>query len=260
MTNQETGEVLSPVFTHSSDLTAFGEALAKAQAEFTAAKKDSENPHFKSKYADLQSLMDACRPILARHGIAVLQGAYAQGASVTVATRLLHQSGQWMESALTMTARDPGPQAIGSAITYARRYGLGSMAGIASEEDDDGNAAQGVSKTNGAQPVHVAAPPELTPGPQGSVHIKRVAHQPTKNKNVTKIVVELSDGRTASTIKPQLGALCEQLAQSGAPVYAETTSGRFGMDLVSVRKADDPTPEPPAAAEPSDIPLSDIPF
>jgi NAD-specific glutamate dehydrogenase len=117
-------------------------ALAKAQGDIESAQKDSANPFFKSKYADLASVWDACRAPLAKNGLAVIQFPRADGNVVTVETRLVHSSGQWIEGELTAVAKDDGPQSIGSIVTYLRRYSLQSIVGVA-PEDDDGNAAQG---------------------------------------------------------------------------------------------------------------------
>jgi hypothetical protein len=114
--------------------------MAKAQGEMEGAAKANVNPHFKSKYADLASVWDACRAPLAKNGLSVLQPVRADGPSVTVTTILAHSSGEWIEESLTMTAAQNTPQGVGSAITYGRRYGLSAMVGIA-PEDDDGNAA-----------------------------------------------------------------------------------------------------------------------
>jgi hypothetical protein len=115
-------------------------ALAKAQGAITGATKSKTNPHFRSSYADLAEVWDACRPALAAHGLSVVQMPSANGPRVTVTTVLLHESGESLSSALTMEAAQDTPQAIGSCITYARRYALASMVGVA-PEDDDGNAA-----------------------------------------------------------------------------------------------------------------------
>ncbi len=118
-------------------------ALSAAQAVMTGAKKDSENPHFRSKYSDLASVWDACREPLTRNGFCVIQPVTSMSTtSVTVTTMLAHKSGEWIACDLTLTSDKATPQGIGSAITYARRYGLSAMAGIA-PEDDDGNAASG---------------------------------------------------------------------------------------------------------------------
>jgi septal ring-binding cell division protein DamX len=116
------------------------EALVKAQAEMEGAAKDATNPHYRSKYADLASIRDASRPT-AKYGIAILQPTRAEGPHVTVTTMLIHTSGEWISEELTLTAGQNTPQAVGSAITYGRRYGLAAMVGIA-PEDDDGEAAE----------------------------------------------------------------------------------------------------------------------
>ncbi len=131
-----------PSFCQSSELGKLAAALAKAQVEMGAAKKDAVNPHFKSKYADFGAIVDASRTILAKHGLAIVQSTPTDGALLTVATRLIHaESGEWIESTLTMQAKDAGPQSLGSAITYGRRYGWSTLIGLASEEDDDAEKA-----------------------------------------------------------------------------------------------------------------------
>lgn len=127
-------------------------AMAKAQAEIGNAHKDSKNPFFKSTYADLASVWDACRAPLSKHGLAVVQSLAADGPNVTCTTLLAHTSGQWVESTLTLTAKDAGPQSVGSAATYCRRYSLQAVAGIA-PADDDGNAASGKTHADDRQPV-----------------------------------------------------------------------------------------------------------
>jgi ERF superfamily len=148
----------------SQEIGKLATALAHAQAEMSGATKDARNPHFGSTYADLASVVEACKP-LAAHGIAILQPTKADGARVTVTTMLTHESGEWIAEDLVMTAKDPSPQAVGSAITYGRRYGLMAMVGLA-PEDDDGNAAQPApGKAAAPKPAtKPEAPPEKKPG------------------------------------------------------------------------------------------------
>lgn len=124
----------------SEEIGKLAEALAKAQAGIRFAVKDATNPHFKSKYADLAAVWEACREPLSTNGLSVAQFPSAEGAKVTLTTVLMHSSGQWISQDLTMTAAQNTPQGIGSAITYARRYALSAVVGIA-QDDDDGNAA-----------------------------------------------------------------------------------------------------------------------
>src|SRR3972149_2332862 len=131
-------------------------ALAKAQGQIKGAVKDAENPHFRSKYADLASVWDACRSALSQHGLSVIQaprGVVSEiGWCVEVETRLLHASGQWMGDTITVPVGKPDAQGLGSALTYARRYALASFVGIA-PEDDDGNAAVGGNSKPRAVPA-----------------------------------------------------------------------------------------------------------
>jgi hypothetical protein len=116
-------------------------ALAKAQGKIGNAILNKTNPHFKSRYADLAAVRDAVTPSLAENGIAVVQLTAEADGRMIVYTRMMHSSGQWVESAYPVFNDVNKPQAMGSAMTYARRYSLAAMCGIASEEDDDGNEA-----------------------------------------------------------------------------------------------------------------------
>jgi len=127
---------------HSEQLNELAAALTKAQADMDGAKKSSANPFFKSKYADLSAVWDACREPLTKNGLSVVQTAGMEGDSVTITTMLLHSSGQWIRDTLTMKPKDTTPQGVGSTITYGRRYALSAIVGVA-PEDDDGEAAQG---------------------------------------------------------------------------------------------------------------------
>lgn len=127
--------------TQSEQIKELATALAAAQAEVEAAKKESTNPHFKNKYADLASVWLACRGPLTSHGLAVTQWPSTTERGVAVTTVLTHSSGQWMRDTLELPlAQNATAQQVGSAITYARRYMLAAVAGVA-PDDDDGEAA-----------------------------------------------------------------------------------------------------------------------
>ncbi|MBF0503241.1 MAG: ERF family protein [Candidatus Riflebacteria bacterium] len=106
---------------------------------------DASNPHFKSKYATLASIMEACRPALSAAGIAVMQGTSIDPETlrVNVTTLLTHTSGEFIKETLSIKPAMDTAQAIGSAISYARRYCLSALVGIVSDDDDDGNLATG---------------------------------------------------------------------------------------------------------------------
>ncbi len=128
--------------TTSEQINEIAAALAKAQATMKNATLNKVNPHFKSKYADLAGIRDAVIPALTANGIAVVQtlDAASEGVAYCVLTRLLHTSGQWIESLCPIPSA-PDMQKMGSAITYARRYSLSAICGIAADEDDDANEA-----------------------------------------------------------------------------------------------------------------------
>jgi len=123
----------------SENIDQLATALAAAQAEMKNAKLNKVNPHFKSKYADLAEIRDTVTPALSKNGIAVVQGTDAVETGILVVTRLVHKSGQWIESRFPI-AYDK-PQTMGSAYTYAKRYSLAAICNIAADEDDDANAA-----------------------------------------------------------------------------------------------------------------------
>ena len=116
-------------------------ALVLAQTKFQPALKNSQNPHFRSKYADLGACIDAVIDALHENGIALIQHTAESDKGIIISTTFLHRSGEIYEAgSLFVPASQQTPQAYGSALTYARRYSLMTACGIA-PEDDDGNAA-----------------------------------------------------------------------------------------------------------------------
>lgn len=113
-------------------------ALCQCQGEMGAAGKDAENPFFSSKYADVSSVLKAIKAPLANNGLSFVQTPHFRENEAGVATRLMHVSGQWMESTLWLPVGKPDAQGVGAAITYARRYSLQSILGVPAA-DDDGN-------------------------------------------------------------------------------------------------------------------------
>ena len=127
-------------FECSPDIAGLSTALCKAQGAMQGAVKDSTNPFFKSKYADLSAVWEDIRKPFSENGISIVQMPIGGVGSVGLVTQLSHTSGQWMRSKLTMVPMKSDPQGIGSCITYARRYALAAMAGVY-QVDDDGNTA-----------------------------------------------------------------------------------------------------------------------
>lgn len=160
----------------SENITDLVTALAIAQGQITGALKDSDNPFFSSKYADLAACWDVARKPLSENGLSIVQTT-ERGKPVTiewetkndktgevttykvdteelvVVTTLFHSSGQWISSELPMIPRDASPQGMGSALTYGRRYGLCPLIGIA-QVDDDGNQASGRNGNGAVKGAH----------------------------------------------------------------------------------------------------------
>lgn len=135
-----------------ADHKSIAQALAAAQMKMGKALKSANNPHFKSKYADLASVVDACMPALNEAGIAVIQPTTDDESGRYVETILIHgESGETLKCRVPLIVGKNDMQGYGSAVTYARRYGLMSMSGIA-PEDDDGNAAAKAAPTEQAKP------------------------------------------------------------------------------------------------------------
>lgn len=127
----------------SNEIKEIALALSKVQSKLQPAKKDANNPFFKSTYADLNSVWDSCRELLSEFGLSVTQVNAPTENGVTVETVLMHTSGQWISGTMFLPVIEPNPQKFGSAMTYARRYGLAAIIGIVADEDDDGNTASG---------------------------------------------------------------------------------------------------------------------
>ena len=151
------------IISQSPELDQLATALAKAQGAIRGAVKDSTNPAFRSSYANLASVWEACRDQLSANGLAVSQhvGRLEDG-SASVTTLLLHASGQHIASMVSATPKDQSSAAVGSVLTYLRRYALSAAVGIAPIEDDDDGQAAGTPPAR-AQGMR---PPEPSPALQ----------------------------------------------------------------------------------------------
>ncbi len=215
----------------SASIATLAMALSKAQGEMEGAAKDSTNPHFKSKYADLASVWEACRKPLAKNGLAILQPVTADGQHVTVTTILAHSSGEWVSESLTMTAQQATPQAVGSTITYGRRYGLSAMVGIA-PEDDDGEAATARGFSDAPTPQREPVMPGQSlqgAGDRGPLVLAAV--KPGRAGAVAELV--LKTGETFLTFKQPIKVKAETSIKNHEAVMLvikRSTSGNFYVD------------------------------
>tara|TARA_B100000683_G_scaffold277177_1_gene334251 strand:+ start:2137 stop:2805 length:669 start_codon:yes stop_codon:yes gene_type:complete len=140
----------------SPEISELAEAMIQVQQTLSPALKDAENTFTNSRYATLHSVMNACRDALLEHGIWLTQYPVSVEANqLGLVTKIVHaETGQWQASLLTMPLPKNDPQGYGSAMTYARRYGLSALIGIVTENDDDGEMAspRRESQNGGFQP------------------------------------------------------------------------------------------------------------
>lgn len=151
-------------------------ALAAAQGTLKNPPKLKTNPHFKSQYVDLSDGLAAIRECFSKHNLSFIQGtSVIDSGMIVLHTRISHKSGQWIESDYPVGGLGR-PQEMGSAMTYARRYSLFSMVGVAGEDDDDGNAAQAAETTPAAKPKKAEAK-QMEPGmkPEDSENFLKIA-------------------------------------------------------------------------------------
>jgi hypothetical protein len=148
----------------SPTINKLAEALAKVQAELKPVPRNAENPFFKSSYADLSACIRHAAPLLAKHGLAVIQtGAESKEMEVAIRTTLVHSSGEWIDGVMAARPGKYDPQGSGSAVTYLRRYGYNAIVGLVQEgEDDDGNDAT-QSKPADARPPAAKPAPKAVP-------------------------------------------------------------------------------------------------
>lgn len=242
-------------------------ALVAAKKEFKAVKRDKENTFFKSKYADLEAVNEATDAALAAHGLAIMQYMECGDPAATthrryavvelpekdgtilpsfelveatgpvwyLVTELAHESGE------TRTSRYPvnlgGPQDMGSAITYARRYAKMAMLDIAAE-DDDGNAAAGRKATPQAAP----ASKPLTEGqraqqPAGPLTVTNITGKSGKSsqgKEYTVYTIELSDGRKVKTFDGGIVDKASAAMEHKFPIAVEVKKTQYGLDLKAI--------------------------
>jgi len=147
------------MITHSETITKIAGAMLAVQGAVASVKRDSQNPHFRSHYASLESVIDTIRPACQKASLVVIQapGDYLDG-HLEIETMIVHSaSGEWFRSALTVPVQKPDPQGVGSAVTYACRYSLMAVFNLA-PTDDDGNAASGPAPTTPASVVTVRKP------------------------------------------------------------------------------------------------------
>jgi hypothetical protein len=205
-------------------------ALAKAQAIIINPSKDKVNPHFNARYADLASGLDCIRPALSAHGIAFIQATEITNDSVILRTRMIHSSGQWIESTYPV-AKFIDHQKLGSALTYAKRQALFSLVGVCGDDDLDGEDSLDVRPAGRDRP---ASPPAQRQEPDESVNyyvnqsLKKIAAFPDvpamkawwAAEDIVRRELEIMNG------SPEYSTLFEAFKARGLALSSAATSER----------------------------------
>lgn len=212
----------------SQEIGKLAKALCGFQADMENVGKDATNPFFKSKYATLENIITTAKPHLKKHGLAFaqfpsqvpLRGAEG-GVTSGLTTILMHDSGEWIESATPLNMKDQTPQAQGSAITYMRRYALSGVLGIATEDDDDGNEA-----STPRQPAKSA--PQRTPVAPTK---KETTQRQEADKDRLKSLLAMHGHKGELTVKQVKDAVFditgEQLTSENVATINETLSAKL---------------------------------
>jgi hypothetical protein len=207
----------------SPTIKSISSALCKAQAEYKPIKRNAVNPFFKSRYADLAQVCETLMPLLVKHGISVTQPTDDYDGVTYVQTQFMHgESGEWIRGKYPVKPIKQDPQAQGSATTYARRYALCAMAGIAVEgDDDDGAAGSGTHRQSVVQ-----APTQQPTQPK-----KAAAKQSPPAKQVPQEDKEPEFNPDAQATEQQLDFMQAVLTKAG--VGAAKVLERFGKEKLN---------------------------
>jgi hypothetical protein len=239
-------------------------ALCKAQSEMEGAKKAANNPHFNRKYADLASVWEAIREPLTKNGLSVVQLLHSVQGGVEVETVLMHTSGESIGGTFAIPANKNDAQGFGSAATYARRYSLMALVGVAPEEDDGNAASQGAPGSAGAggefrpagrrvplpnpRAALAEAAREIENGTAGGGHPPKPAPAPAANGNAVKRAQWVKDSIAAigqMQTKDELGAWWKEnterieIVETSLPTEHERLIVAYDarMDAVAARAA-----------------------
>lgn len=212
----------------SDSIASLAAALAKAQGEMENAGKNSVNPHFRSKYADLAEIINTVRPVLAKHGLSITQFPSYDGTLAHVETVIAHESGEWMSGVTSSPVQKADPQGIGSATTYLRRYSLAAVCNLAQEDDDANAASKGPKQKAAPRPT-----PDAKPAP-----VK--ANEPMMTDQQRRILMSIY-GDAPRDIRIEDANIHFQRAKPGCPIiksFSEMTAKQAAwlINQIDVRK------------------------
>jgi len=222
---------------HSESIAALAGALAKAQLQIEPASKNATNPHFRSHYADLASIWDACRGPLNTNGLSIVQFPCDGDVGRTgLCTMLLHSSGEYISEVVTTRSQKDDPQGLGSALTYLRRYALAAVVGVTATEDDDGNAASTPANARVAAPAaRPYIPPPVSPPAVNAPPVAQKASVPAVNAPSVAHKPVAQPVQTATTATSAVQAIVEfykvdQGTAKNGRAYTKHRIGWTGID------------------------------
>jgi hypothetical protein len=215
---------------HSESIAALAGALAKAQLQIEPASKNATNPHFRSHYADLASIWDACRGPLNTNGLSIVQFPCDGDVGRTgLCTMLLHSSGEYISEVVTTRSQKDDPQGLGSALTYLRRYALAAVVGVTATEDDDGNAASTPANARVAAPApRPYIPPPVSPPAVNAPAPSKPVAQPV-SQPVAKPVQTATAGTSAVQAIVEFYKVDQGMGKNNKP-YTKHRIGWTGSD------------------------------
>jgi hypothetical protein len=279
---------------HSESIAALAGALAKAQLQIEPASKNATNPHFRSHYADLASIWDACRGPLNTNGLSIVQFPCDGDVGRTgLCTMLLHSSGEYISEVVTTRSQKDDPQGLGSALTYLRRYALAAVVGVTATEDDDGNAAStpANARVNAPTPRPYIPPPVSPPfvnAPAPSKPVSQPVSQPvakpvqtaTAGTSAVQAIVEFykvdegtgKNGRAytkhrigwtgidgkmiyGTTFSASDGEVACESMNLNCPCEITCVTGQFGLDIKSIKMSTMPMSATDYAGGDDEIPF-----
>jgi hypothetical protein len=227
--------------TKSESISELAQALAKAQGSMQAAKMASENPFLHNKYANLGDVIQAARKPLSDNGLSFTQHPTIEDSRVSVTTILMHASGQWIESNITLPLEGGKgislAQSMGAIITYLRRYALSAILGIYADEDTDGNEAKPAQKS---QPAQAPKPATAQHAPVTTATAEHAAILDWPTEFIQEMVIaykanhanQIKNALKGSSLTPDMGV---EMAREWMRIYK--ANRECGMSTVEATSA-----------------------
>lgn len=240
--NEKANRLLWPL-AEPGGLSLLAAALVKAQARLRPAKRESENPFFHSKYADLASVWESCREALTENGLSVVQTTFFRDGQMFLRTLLLHVSGQSVSGEYLLKPTKDDPQGLGGAITYARRYALAAITGVVADDMDGEDAV--LRPEPAAKKQEHKAPAAAKDADGSATVIERILEVETFNgkakssgKSYTKFTIVSESGEKFTTLNKDLAEIATAATESHDEMVISYSQNKYGKSLVDIKTAE----------------------